>query len=57
MIPKGNKIIKKNIQKFKSCVKTRRIQIIKPIIEDKTAKQFHLVAVEKTKLLSLLRMT
>ena len=39
VIPKGNKILKKNIQKFLKCLKTRPIKVIKPIIEDKTANQ------------------
>ena len=38
----------KKIQKLKKYMKSRLIQVIKPIIEDKTAKQKILVAVEKS---------
>ena len=43
MIAKGNKIMKKNYPKIKKIyMKTRRIEVIKPIIEDNTANQVNL---------------
>ena len=38
-VPKGNKKREKNPKKLKKYVKTRRIEVIKPINEDITANQ------------------
>ena len=38
-------------------MKTRRIEVVRPIIEDKTPARSILLALEKTGVLSLLRVT
>ena len=54
-IPKRNKIMKKNIQKLKY-MKTRRIEVIKPILEDKTANEKNFGCSREVGVLSSLRL-
>ena len=56
-IQKGNKIIIKISNKQKKYLKTRCIEVIEPISEDKTANQIILFAAKNLRDLSLLRST